>query len=201
MQAHGAEGGRVMSWYSTMPSDVTEAARATAGNWRAFGSFAWSGGPQHRPEDCAIIYLSNRDSDCLDKSNEAHILAALAPCLGSLDDGDMCEFQSHNHWAVGHVDGIVIRCVDEQGEPTWAFRKLHELAENLDTYPVLDDEDFSRREHEAAQETWRTCYRPAERVRYIREHRSQFEFTSLTDMMGCVRGDYFAGYASELLQP
>lgn len=54
-------------------------------------------------------------------------------------------------------------------------------------------------ETEAAQEVWRTCYSDAERIDYIREHRSQFEFRSFADMLGCVRGRYFAGYASELL--
>lgn len=38
-----------------------------------------------------------------------------------------------------------------------------------------------------------------ERVEYIRKHRSQFEFRDFADMLGCVRGKYFAGYASELI--
>jgi hypothetical protein len=63
----------------------------------------------------------------------------------------------------------------------------------------LDESDFSEVEQEEANETWRNCYDVSERVKYIREHRSQFEFHDLGDMLGCVRGNYFAGYASELL--
>jgi hypothetical protein len=186
-----------MSWYR-LNSDVTMAARSLAGNWKSFDNFSWNGNPKHRPEDCAIVYLSNRDSGCLTESNEAAIHAALRPWMGSLDDGDLVESQSHNHWAVGHVDGIVIRCVDDKG-PTAAFRKLHELAQQLDTYPVLDENDFSDRERAAACKAWRNCYSPAERIEYIRERRSQFEFRDFVDLLGCVRGKYFAGDASELL--
>lgn len=142
-----------MSWYH-MPDDVAQAARSLAGNWKHAECFVWGGKPENRPEDCALVYLSNRDSDCLDQSNEAAILAELAPWTGSIDDGDHVETQSHNHWAVGHVDGIVIRCLDEKGEPTSAFRKLHELAGRLDGYPVLDEDDFSERETAAADEAW-----------------------------------------------
>jgi hypothetical protein len=38
-----------------------------------------------------------------------------------------------------------------------------------------------------------------ERIAYIRKHRSEFEFADLRDMLSCVRGNYFAGYASELI--
>jgi hypothetical protein len=50
-----------------------------------------------------------------------------------------------------------------------------------------------------AQETWRSCYNDAERIEYIRDHRDQFEFRTFADMLGCARGRYFAGYASELI--
>lgn len=37
------------------------------------------------------------------------------------------------------------------------------------------------------------------RIKYIREHESQFEFRNWRDMLGCVRGKYFAGIPCELL--
>jgi len=191
----------VTTWYTRLASyeDVNEAARALAGNWRKFESFGWHGRPTHRPEDCAIVYLENRDSDCLDQSNAAAIYAALHAWTGLQCDGSDVETQSHNHWAVGHVDGIVIRCLDAKGKATAAFKALHALAAKLDGYPVLDEDDFSRREQEAADLTWKSCYREAERIEYIRQHREQFEFHGLADMAACVRGKFFAGYASELL--
>lgn len=128
-------------------SNVEQAAKDLAGNWHTFQSFGWSDKPACADE-CAIVYLSTRDSEALEKSNEASILAALKPYLGWIDgDDDDCEQQSHNHWAVGYVDGIVIRCTRD-GQVTPAFRVLHALAMRLADYPILDEEDFSRREYE-----------------------------------------------------
>lgn len=187
-----------MSWYSNMDPDVTIAARELAGNWRRFQCFVWQGRPEHRPEDCAILYLENRDSDCLEQSNAAAVYAALAPCLGDLNDGEMAETCSHSHWAVGHVDGVVIRCVDEHGAPTWAFQKLHELACELDNYPVLDEDDLSEREIAAADLTWKNCYTDRERAKYLRAHPPDHRFDSLADLMACVRGAYYPGYPSDM---
>jgi hypothetical protein len=150
-----------MTWYSDIAaSDVETAAKKLAGNWRSFESFHWHS--DARPadaENCAIVYLSNRDADCLTQSNAAAIKDALSEFTGWMRDPyDGYKFdveeQSHNHWAVGHVDGIVIRCIGPDGKATPAFRVLYELAEKLDTYPVLDEDDFSQRESDEADETW-----------------------------------------------
>jgi hypothetical protein len=149
------------SWYSELAStDVETAAKELAGNWRKFESFHWHS--DARPADadnCAIVYLSNRDADCLTESNAAAIKDALSEFTGWMADpidGSTfdVEEQSHNHWAVGHVDGIVIRCIGPDGKVTPAFRVLYELAEKLDGYPVLDEDDFSERESDAADEAW-----------------------------------------------
>jgi hypothetical protein len=60
-------------------------------------------------------------------------------------------FESHSHWLVGHIDGFSVR-VFRDGEITEAFRTYHELAERLADYPLLDEEDYSRREYEATVE-------------------------------------------------
>jgi hypothetical protein len=145
------------SWYDELDADVEVAARETAGNWRKFDSFAWGGRPECADE-CALIYLSHRDSHVLDKSNEAVILDALSEFTGRIDDpddvgGSDVETQSHNHWAVGHIDGVVIRCIRD-GKATAAFKALHELAMCLTEHPVLDEDDFSDRECEAKSEDW-----------------------------------------------
>lgn len=57
----------------------------------------------------------------------------------------------------------------------------------------LDEEN-----ERTANEIWEYSYTPAARVAYIRLHRNDFEFHSFGDLMGCVRGRYFAGCASEL---
>jgi hypothetical protein len=57
-------------------------------------------------------------------------------------------FESHAHWAVGHVDGFSMR-VYRDGEITDAFRTYHQLSERLADYPILDEIDYSQREHDA----------------------------------------------------
>lgn len=74
-----------------------------------------------------------------------------------------------------------------------------ELIDGLNQYPVIDEDDWSERESESADNLWCDCFDDAERVAYIREHRSQFDFHDMADLIACARGRYFAGYASELL--
>jgi hypothetical protein len=64
---------------------------------------------------------------------------------------------------------------------------------------VLNEEDYSEEEQEEAEVIWRECYQPQDRIAYIRKYRNQFDFSDFADLLGCVRGNYFAGYASELI--
>ena len=58
-------------------------------------------------------------------------------------------FESHSHWAVGHVDGFSVRVFHGNGEITEAFTTYHELAERMADYPILDESDYSERELDA----------------------------------------------------
>jgi hypothetical protein len=98
------------------------------------------------------------------------------------------------HWGPGWFEIVLIDPAD-----TNAVKIAEECEASLADYPVLDDMDFSEEETAEANETWEKCFRVKDRLNYIRKHRSQFEFNSFSDMLGCVRGKYFAGYASELL--
>ena len=137
-----------MSGIGTM--DLEQAAKAAAGNWRKFESFVWwRAREMDDAADHAIIYTHHRDSGLLDQSNAAVIAKALDTFTEG-DDPDVT-FESHNHWAVGHIDGFAIR-VYRNGEITEAFQKYHELAERMDSYPILDESDYSQREHDATFE-------------------------------------------------
>jgi hypothetical protein len=130
----------------------------------------------------------SRDSDALERSNFRCMLELLG------GETETVVVVRENHWAVGWVEWIAIHQDDSA-----ALREADKAKARLDTYPVLDDEDFSQTETDEANETWANCYDASERIEYIREHRSQFEFHGFADLLGCVRGKYFAGYASELL--
>ncbi len=129
---------------------LEDAASESARNWQRFDSFCWFRRDEvEDAENWAIFYTSHRDSGLLDQSNAAAIAKAMQPFTDG-DDPDVV-FESHNHWALGHIDGFSIR-VFRNGEITDAFSKYHELAERLADYPVLDEEDYSQREFDATIE-------------------------------------------------
>ena len=127
--------------------DLEQAAVAAAGKWKKFDCFVWFRETEiDDAENWAVIYTHNRDSGLLDESNAA----AIAKCLEPFSEQDPADvvFESHSHWAVGHVDGFSIR-VFRDGKITDAFKAYHALAQRLADYPILDETDYSRRETEA----------------------------------------------------
>ena len=129
----------------------------------------------------------NRDSDCLAESNW---LAALSRLGG---ESDTVEIHRFGHWACGWFEIMIV----QPGTP--AAIEAESIEDSLSNYPILDESDLGEREMNAANETWQNCFNAAERIAYIRRHASQFEFSSFADMLSCVRGKHFAGYASELI--
>jgi hypothetical protein len=134
-----------------------------------------------------VVMGRSRDSDLLTESNWHCALEALG------GESEMVEIIRYGHWAVGWVETLVVRACSK------AHVIAQELCDALESYPVLDDEDFSRRESEEADRVWSDCYDEAERIAYIREHADEFEPRSFGDLLECVRGKYFLGYASELI--
>lgn len=140
-------------------------------------------------QDWLVLGVSRtRDSGPLEQSN----FAAALETLGG--ESETVEVHSFNHWGPGWFEIILIDPRDAE-----RVKRCEELEASLEDYPVLDEEDYSEREMEEANEVWKNCYRLKERIEYIRKHRSQFEFSGFADLLGCVRGNYFAGYASELI--
>ncbi len=129
---------------------LEDAAKEAAGNWQRFHCFAWFRRQElSDAENWAIIYTSNRDSGLLDQSNSAVIAEEMETFMNG-DDPDVVP-ECHSHWVVGHVDGFSIR-VFRNNQITAAFRKYFKLIEQLDTYPILDEDDYSNREYEATVE-------------------------------------------------
>ncbi len=130
--------------------DLKDAAKDAAGNWQRFNCFVWFRDKElKKPEEWAVIYTHNRDSGLLDQSNASVIAKAMLP----FTEGDAPDvvFESHHHWAVGHIDGFSVR-VFKRGRVTKAFRTYHDLAVKMDEYPILDESDYSEREYEATYE-------------------------------------------------
>jgi hypothetical protein len=130
--------------------ELDDAAKQAAGNWQNFNCFIWFRDSELDDADnWAVIYTHNRDSGLLDQSNAAVIQKAMMPFTHG-DDPDVV-FESHSHWAVGHVDGFSVR-VFKDAEITEAFKIYHELSQRIDDYPILDESDYSDREYEATLE-------------------------------------------------
>jgi hypothetical protein len=140
---------------------LEDAAEQAAGNWQRFECFIWDRKRDlDDPDNWSIIYTHNRDSGLLDQSNADAIAEAMEP-LTDGDDPDVV-MESHSHWAVGHIDGFSIR-VYRNGAITDAFKTYHDLMEQMDGYPILNEEDYSNREYEATLENindaaWRVMH-------------------------------------------
>lgn len=155
--------------------------------------------------DYYVFLGRHRDSDALTRANFDAGLKAIGGEQGELaiaGEGSLfakrgnplVAIVSENHWAVGWVEWIAIH-----ESATQALQIADKIKGELEDYPVVDEELWSQYEHEETNETWKNCFDPMGRIKYIREHRRQFEFHDFADLLACVRGNYFAGYASELI--
>jgi hypothetical protein len=133
------------------------------------------------------VLTRTRDSSILAESNWRCAVIALG------GESDNVTIDRFGHWVCGWWEALSVRADSAQ------HRIAQEIVSALADYPVLDEQDYSELESEEADKVWRVCYSVSERVDYIREHRTQFEFRGYADMLGCVRGEYFCGYANGLL--
>jgi len=130
--------------------ELKDAAKQAAGNWQRFKCFVWFRDKElKRPEDWSVIYTHHRDSGLLDQSNASVIRKALLPFTTG-DDLDLV-FENHRHCVVGNICGFSVR-VRKRGRITKAFRTYHDLAVQMEDYPILDEHDYSERESAATYE-------------------------------------------------
>lgn len=129
-----------------------------------------------------------RDSECLYRSNFEVFLRELG------GESDNVAVHRFGHWGPGWFEIILIN-PDEKD----LVKKAEDMESALADYPILDESHFSELEHNEANKVWSSCYDIPERIEYIRDHRSQFDFNDFSDLMSCVRGEYFAGYDGELI--
>lgn len=134
-----------------------------------------------------VIMCRSRDSDVLTESNWVTALDLLG------GESETVVIHRFGHWACGWWEAL---CVDPSSDQ---FAIAQDIEDRLASYPVLDEEDWGRREDEKAQEVWANSFNVSDRIEYIRNHRSQFDFNSLSEMFAVARGKYFNGYANELL--
>ena len=93
-------------------------------------------GLQEKQDWMVLPTHQTRDSEHLTKSN----FEAALEMLGG--EGDDVEVHRFGHWGPGWFEIIIVR------PSTDALAKAEEVESSLENYPVLDEEDFSRREYE-----------------------------------------------------
>ena len=123
-------------------------------------TYSWSEKPQdywgYWPADDGYVPAcigQTRDSDHLAESNfEAarKLLEATAE-----EHGGEVLVHTANHWACGWVESLWV------SDSTPLVREVVAIQEALESYPVLDEEDYSRREYEGYCETLDDAIRDA----------------------------------------
>lgn len=157
----------------------------TYSTWRPTGADASGLALEERQGWLVLPVIKTRDSGALERAN-------FDAALASLPKGEDHETHEFGHWACGWFTIIIVR------PGSLAADIAADIEAALSDYPILSDSLFSEYEQADADETWRECYRDADRVAYIRENRLEFEFRSFADMLGCARGLYFCGNTSRM---
>ena len=129
-----------------MALDFEGMAKEAAGNWQKFESFGWHDSPEDG-EDWTVVHTANRDSTLLEQSNAEAFRKAFDPF-----DIDTVRAQHFGHWACGWIDGFAVKVHLPDGSLTPAFKVLCELNAALESYPLLDESDYSEKEYEAGIE-------------------------------------------------
>lgn len=152
-------------------SDLHTFAREALTSPRDFAYFGdldlgttWSLGP----------VILTRDSDLLAQSNGAATVAAFEAAHGPEGEENGWVITRCSHWAVGWVEHLSFRVLEEDGTPSRQCVTMQEIESALADYPVLDDEDYSRREYEqqcedieSAARTWVATDAPDEWASFV----------------------------------
>ncbi len=93
--------------------------------------------------------ILTRDSRLVDESNASAIKKTLEAIPEIKEDWDIL---SANHWACGWVEHLTFRVLDPDGSPSRVFREIKALFDAIESYPILDESDYSDREYQATVE-------------------------------------------------
>lgn len=136
--------------------------------------------------DLLVVLTRSRDSDCLTESNWEVALEQLG------GESEQVQIHRFGHWACGWWEALVVK------EGTDQHRIAQEITSFLSDYPVLDDEHFTQKEMEHANDVWQDCYSDEERIEYLRKNKSELRnyFMKFGDLLNCARGNYCPSFNS-----
>lgn len=105
-----------------------------------------------------VLGGQHRESDTVTRSNHRSILRALG------GESDTVMVVRDSHWAVGWVEAIYIHESDSK-----ALAIAEEIADKLEAYPVVNEDDWSELVYETASEYWASMS-VADRLYYCQKH-------------------------------
>lgn len=92
--------------------------------------------------------IETRDSGPLERANSKSVQEAFRDRFGSECEENGWEVTRCSHWAVGWVEHLSFRAVDDNGIPTEQFIEMLRLNAEVEERCVLDEELLSQLEHE-----------------------------------------------------
>lgn len=95
--------------------------------------------------------IEHRDSDVISRANAASLRAYLESRPELADD--WCATGA-SHWAVGHVDHLSFRALNDDGTPSEMLRIMLAWNEMLQEYPIADDDLHSTMECDEVSRSW-----------------------------------------------
>lgn len=117
--------------------------------WNASGITAFDSRENYAGEDLSHMLqlgvMRHRDADCLSESNFAVALERLG------GESETVQVHRFGHWAFGWYELILIDPSDAR-----AVAEGEAIERAIADYPLLDEEDFSRREWDKACHTWKS---------------------------------------------
>ncbi len=125
--------------------------------------------PEHYFGETWPAYYSSgvgqsRDSDALERSNFACMLAAIG------GESETVAVVRESHWAVGWVEWIAIHQDDEK-----ALQVADAVQEGLQDYPAIDEDHWSDLEYNEAADYW-DGMSPREKVQWALDERKRYHW-------------------------
>ena len=115
--------------------------------------------------DYYVSLGQSRDSNILDRSNFDNALEELG------GETDTVVIVRDKHWAVGWIEWIAIHETDNK-----AISIGVDIEKRLVDYPVLNEKEYSDREHDAIIDTWLNTYSLQDRINLCKKYEESIFF-------------------------
>ena len=109
----------------------------------------WNDEEWDSPQNWFLLPLATRDSGLLEQSNAEEMEKRMEPFE---DSGDI-DIGRASHWAYGWLDQILVRIRDQQGNFTPAFQEVFAINQDLQNYPILNEDAYSEKRYYALMES------------------------------------------------